>query len=77
MSEIDIDVKTQLNELRQKVRKLDRVVDFNSISYTEFVPFVFNVIKKFDKRLDEIEQKLEAIDIAFQDALNRISNVSF
>jgi tetrahydromethanopterin S-methyltransferase subunit G len=71
MADIDIDVKKELNELRQKVRKIDRVVDFNSISYTEFVPFVFNLAKKFDKRLDEIEAKLEAIDKAFQDSLER------
>lgn len=71
MAEIDIDVKAELKELRQKVRKIDRVVDFNSISYTEFVPFVFNVIKKFDKRLDEIEARLDAIDKAFQDSLAR------
>lgn len=71
MADVDIDVKAELNELRQKVRKLDRVVDFNSISYTEFVPFVFNLAKKFDKRLDNIEARLDAIDKAFQDSLAR------
>jgi tetrahydromethanopterin S-methyltransferase subunit G len=71
MSEIDIDVKAELNELKQKVRKIDKVVDFNSISYTEFVPFVFKLAKKFDKRLDEIEARLDAIDKAFQDSLER------
>lgn len=71
MSEIDIDVKAELKELRQKVRKIDKVVDFNSISYTEFVPFVFNLAKKFDKRLDHIEARLDAIDKAFQDSLAR------
>lgn len=71
MADVDIDVKKELNELRQKVRKLDRVVDFNSISYTEFVPFVFNLAKKFDKRLDDIEARLDAIDKAFQDSLAR------
>ena len=71
MSDIDIDVKAELKELRQKVRKIDRVVDFNSISYTEFVPFVLNLAKKFDKRLDDIEARLDAIDKAFQDSLER------
>lgn len=54
----DIDIKNELSELRQKVQKIDRLVDFNSISYTEFVPFVFNLIRKFDKRLHDIETRL-------------------
>lgn len=67
MAEVDIDVKAELKELRQKVRKLDKVLDYNTISYTEFVPFVLNLAKKFDKRLDNIEARLDVIDKMFQE----------
>ena len=60
----DINVKKELKELRQKVRQLDIVFDYNTISYSELVPFLLKIIKKFDKRLDDIEARLDAIDKA-------------
>lgn len=63
MDNIDIDVKNELKGLKDKVRKFDKLVDYNSISYSEFLPFVLNVIQKFDKRLDDIESRLDAKNI--------------
>ena len=60
----DINVKKELKELRQKVRQLDIVFDYNTISSSELVPFLLKIIKKFDKRLDDIEARLDAIDKA-------------
>jgi hypothetical protein len=67
MANIDVDIKQELKDLRAKVRQLDRVFDFNTIFYSEFVPFVFKIAKNFDNRLDEIEAKLESIEKAFAD----------
>ena len=72
MANIDVDIKQELKDLRAKVRQLDRVFDFNTISYSEFVPFVFKIAKNFDNRLDAIESKLEAIEKAFADSLERL-----
>lgn len=63
MDNIDIDVKKELKGLKDKVRKFDKLVDYNSISYSDFLPFVLNVIQKFDKRLDDIESRLNAKNI--------------
>lgn len=71
MDEIDIDIKTELKELRGKVKQFDKLQDFNTISYNELIRFVFTLAKKFDKRLDEIEARFDAIDKAFQDSLER------
>lgn len=75
MADIDIDVKNELKALRGKVRKLDTVMDYNTISYSEFIQFVFNLAKKFDKRLDDLEAKLDAIEKAFQESLERFPPV--
>ncbi len=64
-------LKKELKELRQKVRQLDNVFDYNTISYTEFVPFVLKMAKKFDKRLDDVEARLDVIDKVFQEILAR------
>ncbi len=73
MDDLNIDVKQELKDLRAKVRQLDRVFDYNTISYSEFVPFVFKTIKKFDSRLDNLEAKLEAVEKAIVDSLARFS----
>ena len=71
MDEIDTDIKSELKDLRGKVKQLDKVQDYNTISYSELIRFVFTLAKKFDKRLDELEARLDAIDKAFQDSLER------
>lgn len=67
----NIDIKNELKELRKKVKQLDTVFDYNNISYGEFIQFVFGLAKKFDSRLDIIEARLEEIDRAFQESLDR------
>jgi hypothetical protein len=62
MADIDIDIKKELKELRQKVRQLDNVFDYNTISYGELVPFLLKIIRKFDRRLDAVEARLDTID---------------
>jgi len=69
--DINIDVKKEVKNLRNKVKNFDNYLDFNTVSYNDLVPFVFNLAKKFDKRLDAIEARLDAIDKAFQDSLAR------
>lgn len=75
MASVDIDTKEELKKLRKKVRQLDTCFDYNIISYGEFVPFVFNIAKKFDKRLDDIEARLDAIDLAFKNALTSLPSL--
>lgn len=69
--DINIDVKKEVKNLRNKVKKFDNYLDFNTVSYNDLVPFIFNLAKKLDKRLDDIEARLDAIDKAFQDSLTR------
>ena len=72
MVDIDnIDIKKELKELRQKVRQLDTVFDYNTITHSELVPFLLKIIRKFDRRLDAVEARLDAIDTAFQESLAR------
>ena len=61
----DIDIKKELKELRQKVRQLDNVFDYNTISYGELVPFLLKIIRKFDRRLDAVEARLDSILIPY------------
>jgi hypothetical protein len=68
----NIDTKEELRELRKKLKKFDTLYDYNTISYQEFIVFVFNTARKFDKRLDKIEARLDAIDLAFENALNSL-----
>lgn len=58
MDEIDIDIKTELKDLRGKVKQLDKVQDYNYISYSELIEFIFKAIRRIDKRLDELESKV-------------------
>lgn len=69
--DINIDVKKEVKNLRNKVKNFDNYLDFNTVSYNDLVPFIFNLAKKLDKRLDDIEARLDAIDKAFQDSLTR------
>lgn len=64
MADKDTNIKNELKTLRGKVRKLDTLMDYNTISYSEFVQFVFNLAKEFDKRLDDIEAILDIINKA-------------
>jgi len=61
MDEI-IDIKNDLKELRQKVRQFSNLSDYNTITYSDLVPFLLKIIKKLDKRLDEVEAKLDIIE---------------
>ena len=58
----NIDVKKEVYNLRKKVRDFTNYVDYNTISYNDLVPFVLKIAKKFDKRLDDIEARLDVIE---------------
>ena len=53
----DVDIKNELKELRLKVKDLG-VLDFNNISYSDLIEFIFKAIRRIDKRLDVLESKV-------------------
>jgi len=55
--EEEIDIKKQLKDLRLKVKDLG-VLDYNNISYSDLIEFIFRAIRRLDKRLDELESKV-------------------
>lgn len=56
--EEEIDIKKELKDLRLKVKDLDKVQDYNYISYSDLIEFIFRAIRRLDKRLDELESKV-------------------
>lgn len=55
--EDEVDIKKSLKELRLKVKDLG-VLDYNNISYSDLIEFIFRAIRRIDKRLDELEAKV-------------------
>jgi len=53
----EVDIKKELKDLRLKVKDLG-VFDYNSISYSDLIEFIFRAIKRIDKRLDVLESKV-------------------
>lgn len=53
----EVDIKKELKDLRLKVKDLG-VLDYNSISYSELIEFIFKAIRRLDKRLDDLESKV-------------------
>lgn len=54
----EIDIKKELKDLRLKVKDFDKLFDYNNISYSELIEFIFRAIRRLDKRLDELEAKI-------------------
>ncbi len=54
----EVDIKKELKDLRGKVKDFDKLFDYNNISYSELIEFIFRAIRRIDKRLDELEAKV-------------------
>lgn len=54
----EVDIKKELKNLKDKVKDFDKLQDYNNISYSDLIEFIFKAIRRIDKRLDELESKV-------------------